>query len=162
MKSFSLRNCSRANRAGPMNHRRSIFLCAILSASFALASSAIAQGPGRPAKARESHIPIPGGTSGSPDPTALLDGILNDAKENSLARRLAEEIAKHPEKYKANIEALKKQFPKEFEDIAKGNLPMNLDPNDPRLQETMRQFVKDNKELFKGNENTLPEKFREL
>src|SRR5207248_594616 len=121
-----------------------------------------AQGQSRAAKARESHIPIPSGFSASADPAALLDGILNDAKENSFAKKLAEEVAKHPEKYRADIEALRNKFPKEFEAIANGQVPMNLDPKDPRLQETMRQFVKDNKELFKGSENTLPEKLKEL
>ncbi|HEV3237924.1 MAG TPA: hypothetical protein VGZ25_13110 [Gemmataceae bacterium] len=142
-----------------MNHRRSILLLALLSACLAFAPLATAQAPGRPTKARESHIPIPGGTSASADPTAFLDGILNEAKENSFAMKLAEEIANHPEKYKADFEALKNQYPKELADIAKG---MNLDPKDPRLQETMRLFVKNNKEFFKGNEDTLPDKLKEL
>jgi hypothetical protein len=145
-----------------MTCRRFPVLLPLLSAGLLFASACYAQGQTRPAKARESHIPIPGGSGASADPAALLDGILNEAKENSFAKKLAEEIAKHPEKYQADLEALKKQFPREFEAIAKGQLPMNLDPKDPRLQETMRQFVKNNKELFKGNENTLPEKLKEL
>jgi hypothetical protein len=145
-----------------MTNRRFHLLLPHLGATLLFTSACFAQGQTRPTKARESHIPIPGGSNVSADPTAFLDSILNEAKENSFAKKLAEEIVKHPEKYRADVEALKKQFPKEFEAIAKGQLPMNLDPKDPRLQETMRQFVQNNKELFKGNENTLPEKLKEL
>lgn len=93
------------------------------------------------------------------DPSDLLDGILKDGKENALIKKLAEDIAKNPNKYRTSLEEMKKLYP-------------DLNPSDPALQAKVRQFVQENKELFQGDEKTLrnqlanleksPEKMDEL
>ncbi|MFL5244996.1 MAG: hypothetical protein ACJ8FY_23075 [Gemmataceae bacterium] len=145
-----------------MDFKGRLWLISSLGCWILCASTAMAQRLDKPTKSRESHIPIPAINGAGQDPAALLDQILNDANENSFAKKLAEEVAKHPESYKATLEALKQAFPNEFKDATEGKLPRNLDANDPALQETIRQFVQKNKDLVKGNERSIGDKLREL
>jgi hypothetical protein len=145
-----------------MDFRGRLWVFASLGCWILCASTAVAQKLDKATKPRESHIPIPATTGSAQDPTALLDQFLNEANENSFAKKLAEEVAKHPERYKATLEALKKTFPNEFKDVAEGKLPKNLDASDPVLQETIRQFVQNNKDLVKGHEKSIGDKLQEL